>query len=240
MLSMSREVPRLLLADDHAILRDGLNTILTDHGFEVIGEAADGREAVQLAQELTPDLAVLDISMPLLNGIDAARQILKCSPATRILILTMYTDDRYVLDSLRAGVAGFVLKSKAASLLVEAIQAILRGEIYLCPTIAKVVANAYLEKDDTAADRLSGREREVLQLIAEGKNTKEIASILAVSAKTAESHRANIMQKLGIHEVAGLVRYAIREGLVQESPRISLLDRSESDITPWPSLASNH
>jgi len=128
-------------------------------------------------------------------------------------------------------VAGFVLTSKAASLLVEAIRAILRGEVYLCPTIAKVVADAYLERDKTAEDPLSGREREVLQLIAEGKNTKEIGGILAVSAKTAESHRANIMQKLGIHEIAGLVRYAIREGLVQESPRLSLLNREEA-ISP--------
>jgi DNA-binding NarL/FixJ family response regulator len=160
--------------------------------------------------------------MPTLNGIDAARQILNCSPSTKILILTMYTEDRYVLASLRAGVAGFVLKSKAASLLVEAIRAILRGEVYLCPTIARAVSEAYLAKDDAPPDPLSSREREVLQLVAEGKNSKEIASILGVSCKTVDSHRANIMQKLNIHEVAGLVRYAIREGLVQESPTIPL------------------
>jgi len=231
MQALLREVPRLILADDHEILRDGLRGILKDSGFDVVGEASDGHEAVKLGQTLMPDVAVLDISMPVLNGIDAARQILKNSPTTKILILTMYTEDRYVLASLRAGISGFVLKSKAASLLVDAIRAILRGEVYLCPTVARAVADAYLEKDDTPEDPLSVREREVLQLIAEGKNTKEIGSILGVSAKTAESHRANIMQKLGVHEIAGLVRYAIREGLVQESPRITLLDREEA-ISP--------
>ena len=221
MLPVSGDVPRLLLADDHAILRDGLRGILHEEGFEVIGEASDGREAVRLAQTLEPDVAVLDISMPLLNGIDAAREILRSSPKTKVIILTMYTEDRYVLASLRAGIVGYMLKSKAASLLVQAIHAVCRGEIYLCPAISRVVAEAYLAKDDTPADPLSIREREVLQLIAEGKNVKEIGSILGVSGKTAESHRSNIMRKLQIHEVAGLVRYAIREGLVQDSPRTS-------------------
>jgi two-component system response regulator NreC len=229
MLQVTHEAPRLILADDHAMLRDGLRAILGEHGLDVIGEASDGHEAVRLAQTLSPDVAVLDISMPMLNGIDAARQILKNSPNTKILILTMYTEDRYVLASLRAGIAGFVLKSKAASLLVEAIRAILRGEVYLCPTIARVVSEAYLAKDDSPADPLSSREREVLQLIAEGRNTKEIGSILGVSSKTIESHRANIMQKLNIHEVAGLVRYAIREGLVQESPLVPLRMSTERE-----------
>jgi DNA-binding NarL/FixJ family response regulator len=221
MPATSRHVPKLLLADDHAVLRDGLRAILNEGGFEVVGEASDGREAVRLGQTLGPDVALLDISMPLLNGIDAAREILKGSPKTKIIILTMYAEDRYVLASLRAGIAGFVLKSRAASLLVQAIHAVCRGEVYLCPAISRVVAEAYLAKADTPVDPLSIREREVLQLIAEGKNTKEVGSILGVSAKTAESHRANIMQKLQIHEVAGLVRYAVHEGLVQDSPRIS-------------------
>jgi len=218
-MATSREVPRLILADDHAMLREGLRAILKEAGFDVVGEASNGQEAVRLSQTLAPDVAVLDISMPLLNGIDAARQILKSSPATKILILTMYTDDRYVLASLRAGISGFMLKSKAASLLVEAIHTVLRGEIFLCSTISRVVAEAYLAQDDTPADPLSIRERGVLQLIAEGKSAKEIGGILGVSAKTAESHRTNIMQKLHIHEVAGLVRYAVREGLVQDAPQ---------------------
>jgi two-component system, NarL family, response regulator NreC len=215
------EVPRLLLADDHVILRDGLRAILKEEGYEVVAEASDGREAVRMGQTLAPDVAVLDISMPLLNGIDAAREILKSSPKTKIIILTMYTDDRYVLASLRAGVAGFVLKSKAASSLVQAIDAVRNGEIYLSSGVSRAVVNACLAKDDTPVDPLSVREREVLQLIAEGKNAKEIGGILGISAKTAESHRANIMQKLHIHEVAGLVRYALREGLIQDSPRNS-------------------
>jgi len=218
MLSATHELPRLLLADDHAMLRDGLRAILTDEGFEVVAEASDGREAVKLCQSLGADVAILDISMPLLNGIDAAREILKSSPKTKIIILTMYTDDRYVLASLRAGIAGFVLKSKAASSLVQAIQAVCKGEVYLSSGVSKAVVDAYLAKDDTPADPLSVREREVLQLIAEGQNTKEIGSVLGISAKTAESHRTNIMQKLHIHEVAGLVRYAVREGLVQDAP----------------------
>jgi len=218
MLSASHELPRLLLADDHAMLRDGLRAILKDEGFEVVAEASDGREAVKLAQSLGADVAILDISMPLLNGIDAAREILKSSPKTKIIILTMYTDDRYVLASIRAGIAGFVLKSKAASSLVQAIHAVCKGEVYLSSGVSKAVVDAYLAKDDTPADPLSVREREVLQLIAEGQNTKEIGSLLGISAKTAESHRTNIMQKLHIHEVAGLVRYAVREGLVQDAP----------------------
>lgn len=218
MLSASHELPRLLLADDHAVLRDGLRAILNDEGFEVVAEASDGREAVKLSQSLGADVAILDISMPLLNGIDAAREILKSSPKTKIIILTMYTDDRYVLASLRAGIAGFVLKSKAASSLVQAIHAVCKGEVYLSSGVSKAVVDAYLAKDDTPADPLSVREREVLQLIAEGQNTKEIGSVLGISPKTAESHRTNIMQKLHIHEVAGLVRYAVREGLVRDSP----------------------
>lgn len=215
MLPPSREVPRVLLADDHAILRDGLRAILKEEGFKVVGEASDGQEAIRLGQKLEPDLAVLDISMPLLNGIDAAREILKASPKTKIVLLTMYTEDRYVLESLRAGITGYVLKSKAASSLVQALEAVAKGEVYLSPGVSRAVVEAYLAKDDTPADPLSTREREVLQLIAEGKNVKEIGSVLGISTKTAESHRTNIMQKLHIHDLAGLVRYAIRQGLVR-------------------------
>src|SRR6201984_588885 len=218
MLSMSVESPRLLLADDHVMMRDGLRTILNEEGFKVVGEASDGLEAVRLGQSLEADVAILDISMPLLNGIDAAREILRSSPKTKIIILTMYTDDRYVLAGLRAGIYGFVMKSQASSCLVTSIQAVRNGEVYLSSGISKAVVDAFLAKDDNPADPLSGREREVLQLIAEGKNTKEIGCILGISTKTTDSHRANIMHKLHIQEVAVLVRYAVREGLVQDAP----------------------
>ena len=206
---------RIVLVDDHAIMRDGLRAILTERGFEVVGEAADGLEAIRLAEALNPDLIVMDISMPTLNGIDAAREILKVSPEAKIIVLSMFVERRYVLACLRAGVAGYVVKSKAATSLLEAIDAALQGETYLSPSVSNAVVSAYLEKDELPADPLSIREREVLQLIAEGKNVKEIGSILGISAKTAESHRTNIMEKLDIHDVAGLVRYAIQQGIVQ-------------------------
>jgi DNA-binding NarL/FixJ family response regulator len=207
--------PRLLLADDHAVVRDGLRGILNDAGFEVVAEASDGLETIRLSGELEPDVAVVDISMPLLNGIDAAREMRKSSPKTKIVILSMHADDRYVLMSLRAGIVGYVLKSKAATSLVQAIHAVCKGEIYLSSDVSKAVVSAFLAKDDTPPDTLSARERQVLQLIAEGKNVKEIGGILGISTKTAESHRTNIMQKLQIYGVAGLTRYAIREGLVR-------------------------
>jgi DNA-binding NarL/FixJ family response regulator len=220
MASVSSGTFRLLLADDHLMMRDGLRSILTEEGFEVVGEASDGREAVKLARSLGADVAILDISMPLLNGIDAAREILKDSPRTKIIVLTMHTDERYVLASLRAGIAGFVLKSKAASNLVQAIHTVCNGEVYLSSGASKAVVEAYLASDDTPDDPLSMRQREVLQLIAEGKNIKEIAIILGISAKTAESHRTGLMRKLHVNEVAGLVRYAVREGLVQDAPQV--------------------
>ena len=206
---------RLALVDDHAIMRDGLRAILAGQEFEVVGEGSNGLEAIRLAQNLAPDIIVMDISMPVLNGIDATREILKISPHAKVIVLSMNIEKRYVLACLRAGVAGYVVKSKAASSLIEAIEAVSKGETYLSPDISKYVVDAYLEADASPADPLSIREREVLQLIAEGQNVKEIGSLLGISAKTAESHRANIMQKLDLHDVAGLVRYAIQEGIVQ-------------------------
>jgi DNA-binding NarL/FixJ family response regulator len=205
---------RLLVAEDHQVVRQGLRAILQQEGFEVIAEAADGREAVKLCQERPPDVAVLDISMPLLNGIDAAREIVRENPRTKAVLLTQHTEDYFVLDGLRAGVTGYVLKQKAAAELVTAIREVCRGGVYLSPGISQTVVKAYLDRRELPADPLTPREREVLQLVAEGKTTKEIGTILGVSTKTAEKHRENIMAKLDIHEVAGLVRYAITRGLV--------------------------
>jgi len=204
----------ILLADDHLIVRQGLKVLLEREGFNVVGEASDGREAVRLAQELCPDIALLDLTMPLLNGIDAGRAMIQASPKTKIVLLTMHTEDHYVLEALRAGIKGYILKTKAAEELVEAIQEVSRGKLYLTPGVSEAVVQAYLAKTELPPEPLSPREREVLQLIAEGKTTKEVAVVLGISVKTAESHRTRIMEKLDIHETASLVRYAIRRDLI--------------------------
>lgn len=206
---------QLILADDHQIVRQGLKSMLEHEGFAIVGEAADGREAVRLAQTRHPDIAVLDLAMPGLNGVDAAREMLRSEPRMKAVLLTMYTEDPYVLEALRAGISGYVLKTQAAVDLVQAIREVSRGAIYLSPGVSRAVVDAYRHKSDLPPDPLSPREREVLQLVAEGKTTKEIAGVLNISVKTAESHRMHIMSKLGIHETAGLVRYAIRRGLIQ-------------------------
>lgn len=206
---------RVLLADDHAIVRQGLKALLDKEGIDVVSEAADGRQAVKMVREHKPDVAVLDLAMPLLNGLDAAREILKMHTRTRPMLLTMHTEDHYVLEALRAGVRGYVMKSHSREDLVRAIMQVAHGEVYLSPGISEVVVQAYLNKSDYSSDPLSGRERQVLQLVAEGNTTKKVASLLGLSVKTAESHRARIMEKLDIHETAGLVRYAIRRGIIQ-------------------------
>ena len=214
MARLTGQKVRLLLADDHIMVRQGLRSVLHQEGFEVVGEAADGLEAVKICETFGPDVAVLDISMPVLNGVEAARQIRKARPKTKVILLTMYTGDRFILQSLRAGASGYVLKSKATAELVDAIDAVSRGEIYLSPGVSRTVVMAFLSKTELPSDDLSARERQVLQLIAEGKSTKQIGTILFISAKTVESHRTNIMQKLQIFNVPGLVRYAICQGLV--------------------------
>jgi len=206
---------KILLADDHAVVREGLRVLLEREGFTFSGEASDGREAIQLCAQNKPDIAVLDLAMPLLNGIDAAREIVKANPKIKVILLTMHTEDHLVLESLRAGVTGYVLKTRASNELVQAIRAVSKGEMYLTQSISRTIVQAFLNKDDVPDRFLSDRERQVLQLVAEGKTTKELASILGISVKTAESHRSNIMDKLDIHDVAGLVRYAIRTGLIQ-------------------------
>ena len=206
---------QVLVADDHVVVRQGLKALLERENFEVVAEASDGREATRLACELLPDVAILDLGMPDLNGIDATRAIRKRCPTVRTIALTMHTEDQYVLAALQAGFRGYVLKSQAASQLVRAIREVCRGEIYLSPTISRVLVDAYLGRKPMPEDPLTQREREVLQLVAEGNTTKQIGKILGVSAKTAESHRTRIMRKLEIHDTAGLVRYAIRRGLIQ-------------------------
>ena len=206
---------RVLLADDHLIVRQGLRALLEGEGFEVMAEVGDGQEAAKVARQRCPDVAVLDYAMPALNGLDAAREILRACPRAKAILLTMHTDDRYVLEALRAGIKGYVVKTQAAADLVRAIQEVRRGMMYLSPGISQAVVEAYLAKSDVPPDPLTAREREVLQLVAEGKSTKEIARLLGISFKTAESHRTRIMKKTNIHETAGLVRYAVRRGLIQ-------------------------
>ncbi|MEJ2008798.1 MAG: response regulator transcription factor [Acidobacteriota bacterium] len=206
---------RVVVADDHQIVLQGLKTILDREGFEIVGEASDGGEAVSRALELRPDLVVLDIGMPVMTGIEAATEIRKSVPSAKLILLTVHTENRYILEALRSGIRGYVLKSRAAGELIEAIQEVLRGKIYLSPGISQTVVEAYLQQSAGESESLTRRELQVLQLVAEGKTTKEIATSLGVSVKTADSHRSNIMHKLNMHSVADLVRYAIRRGLVQ-------------------------
>jgi len=207
----------VVLADNHELVRQGLKTLLEREGFQVDGEASDGQEVVRLFSNSNSrtDVAILDISMPILNGIDAAREVQKLSPKTKTILLTRHDEDQYVTEALRAGVKGYVLKHQAANDLVHAIHQVCRGGVYLSPSISRAVVEAYLSKTELPSDRLSSRERQVLQLVGEGKSTKEVAALLGISVKTAESHRSRVMQKLDIHETASLVRYAIRRGLIQ-------------------------
>ena len=206
---------RVLLAEDHLIVRQVLKAVLEREGFEVLGEASDGYQAIELARSLHPDVVILDFDMPLLNGIDAGQEIVKSCPGTRTILLTMYADEQYVQGAVKAGIRGFVVKTQAAQDLINAIKDVHRGEVYLSTGISKGLLDAYLGKKELPSGVLTTRERQVLQLIAEGKTTKEVAKRLEISVKTAESHRTKLMKKLDIHETASLVRYAIREGLIQ-------------------------
>jgi DNA-binding NarL/FixJ family response regulator len=211
---------RILIADDHEIVRHGIRALIENHpGWEVCGEAVDGRDAVQKARELRPDLALLDVGMPNLNGLDAARRILDIAPQTRVLILTMHESEQVVREVLEVGARGFLLKSDAARDLVSAVQALQRRTTFFTSSVAEMVLNGFLDRrGDTprlTKDRLTPREREVVQLLAEGKSSKEVAVVLDLSVKTAETHRTNVMRKLDLHSVADLVRYAVRNHLVQ-------------------------
>ena len=206
---------RIVLADDHVLVRQGLKSLLEREHFQVMAEASDGQDAVRLTEKHQPDIAILDISMPTLNGIDAARSLARSSPKTKTILLTQHEEEQYIHEALKAGGKGYVLKNQVANDLIQAIQQVCRGEFYLSPGISRAVMEAYRTKSERPADPLTARERQVLQLIAEGKSTKDTATVLGISVKTAESHRMRLMQKLNIHETASLVRYAVRRGLIQ-------------------------
>ena len=205
---------RIVMAEDHQIVRQGFKALLEQDGFDVVGEAGDGHEAVRLIEKLKPDVAIVDIAMPLLNGIDVAREVPRVSPDTRTILLTMHTDSSYILEALRAGVTGYLVKTRAVEDLTKAIREVCRGAVYLSSNVSREAVDAYLANGDVDPNPLTARERQVLQLVAEGRSTKEVAGVLGISVKTAESHRCRIMRKLGIHHTAGLVRFAIRQGMI--------------------------
>jgi len=212
---------RILVADDHEVVRKGLVALLQQQSnWEVCGEAADGREAVEKTRELKPDVVILDIGMPSLNGLEATRQILKLDPQAKVLILTLHDSDQVVRDVLNAGARGFLLKSDAARDLVAAVEALRRDKTYFTSKVAAMVLEGYLRGGAGPApatigrNRLTPREREIVQLLAEGKSTKEVAVVLGLSVKTAETHRSNIMRKLQLHSVSDLVLYAVRNNIV--------------------------
>jgi len=209
---------RVILADDHTLFRAGIKSILERvGGVNVVAESGDGRDALEMVKKHRPDVALLDITMPGLNGLEVAGRVAGVSPNTKVVILSMHANEGYVAQALRAGVVGYLLKDAAARDLEAALKTVLRGETYLSPSISKQVVEMFLRTDEPAADPLTGltaRQREILQLIAEGHSTKEIASDLGVSVKTVETHRAQLMERLDIHDIPGLVRFAIRAGLV--------------------------
>jgi DNA-binding NarL/FixJ family response regulator len=206
---------QILIADDHQLVRQSLVAILEREGFKVVAEAGDGQRALQMAEEFHPDVAVLDLAMPVLNGLDTAREIRRVSPGTKTILLTGHTERQYVLEGLRSGAKAFVMKSHAAEDLIRAIREAARGGTYLSPEVSEAVVDAFRNKTELPADPLSTRERQVLQLVAEGKSSKEIAQVLVISVKTAETYRTRIIQKLDLHDTASLVKYAIRRGLIQ-------------------------
>jgi DNA-binding NarL/FixJ family response regulator len=208
---------RILITDDHKLLREGLRSLLENRGFEVTGEAEDGRSAIRLAKQLEPDAVIIDISLPGLNGIEATRQIHQNSPQVKIVVLSMRADSRAVLAALAAGASAYLLKEAAFEEVVIALRVALKGQTYLSPAIAHVVVQSSVQhwsaNPGSVRDGISGREREILQLVAEGRSSKEMAASLFVSVKTIETHRKQIMNKLHLHSIAELTKYAIREGV---------------------------
>jgi len=214
---------RVLLVDDHQMMREGLRTLLDRQpGIQVVGEAVDGWEAVRLARELAPAVVIMDVSLPGLNGIEATHQIAGTLPETKVIALSVHSDKRFVAEMLKAGASGYLLKAGAFDELVSAIIAVALGQTYLSPRVATFVVDAFrdqhAEKNLSAYSILTAREREVLQLLAEGHTTKSTAQVLGISIKTVEVHRQNVMDKLQLHNLAELVKYAIREGLITLDP----------------------
>lgn len=205
----------VVIADDHQMFRQGIRAILEAEQFDIVGEASDGHDAIRLVRKFTPTLALLDFRMPQLNGLEAAQEIQRLSPQTKVVLLTMHDEESFSVEALKRGVRGYVLKSQAATELVYAVKEVINGAVYLSPGISEGVVNAMLSRAEHSTDLLTCREKQVLQLIAEGNTTKEIAEYLHLSVKTAESHRSHIIERLDIHNIAGLVRYAIREGIIE-------------------------
>ena len=211
---------RILLADDHTVVRQGLRKVLEERPeWQVVAEAGDGRDAVRLAEEFRPDVAVVDVAMPLLNGIEATRQITKRAPQTKVLVLSMYSDEAYVTQMLKAGAIGYLLKDSADVDLLQAVQAVSQGKSFFSPAVARLMSDDYArQRGENLVDRyesLSEREREIFQLVAEGKTNKEIAALLFISPSTVETHRARIMEKLDLHSAAEIVLYAVRRGVIR-------------------------
>ena len=214
---------RILIADDHEVVRRGLCTLLQTHeGWEICGEAKDGREAVEMAKQMKPDVVILDVGMPNLNGLAATRQLAQQNPNQKIIVLTITDSDEVIREALDAGARGFVLKSDAARDLVSAVEALQRGRMFFTPRVNDMVLAGFLDKghngsrnESPAVPKLTPREREVVQLLAEGKSSKEVACALNLSTKTAETHRSNIMRKLGFHSIRDIVVYAIKNNIIQ-------------------------
>jgi two-component system response regulator NreC len=211
---------RILLADDHAIVRDGVRALLEKQSdMTVVGEAADGRETVQLAEEHSPDVVVMDIAMPNMNGIEATRRIVASSPRTAVVILSMHQDESYVLRSLKAGAKGYLLKDSLRSDVIEAVRSVAQGRSFLTKKVSRMLQEDYIRVMQSRGvedsyDLLTDREREILQLIAEGKTNKEAAMVLNISTTTVETHRTHILQKLGLHSIPDLILYAVRKGII--------------------------
>jgi two-component system, NarL family, response regulator NreC len=211
---------RLMLGDDHTLVRHGLRKILEERqDWEIVGEADDGRSAVKKALALQPDVAILDIGMPLLNGIDATRQIVHKAPNVKVLILSMHSDETYVTRALNAGATGYLLKDSAGKDLIKAVTAVSQGEAFFSPAVSRLMLDDYMRRAASSGvtdryDTLSDREREIFQLVAEGRSNKEVAELLGISPATVETHRARILQKLDVHNTAELVLYAVRRGVI--------------------------